>query len=573
LGGHNFNSVSWRSGTLRAYESMTSIGAKYCLFNRVSPSDFIEFITQFLPARDLSKYESTVDVPGFKLSKFSRVIGEPIATVLTQSTRELKWFVKSEIVSPNFNFSHGREPINIGLRICPVCSSQGYHATFHNFPWLHRCLIHGHLLQNVQVRRGGTVSRDEIYAELPGDLGPVQSLFSFWASDSSGWMKRTPQMWAKPNHGNLRHKFDEMTKLLTAVSIGYAQEDYLGNNLPHFINKSLGEEVWYLAQFFGLQIPQWGKCFLRQEKLYERNVHFNCTNDMAAKLLNISGQLNTLGTARRIECEVAGEMPRWRTFLQRLHYRLIQRHRHCDKLILALLAKWSDFPDFSIWSDGTRSPAIELKERGLKPCPRLLTLDLFRLNVGLDDYADNPVLIYGVMGLVADIRVRLGYQSNDRSTVASVPGIFGTSMCFFSNNRTEISFSELPKLLASILDEYLLEWIWGVDYALYQADDQINSDSYDLENFSPIMPSVVIEPTKHGLLFRFSSPISYGGAQPWTETDVTDKKHSRSVSMIFKAIDQFMTRSVRERQKRILEDAEKFHRERSSAYLNKKNCK
>lgn len=138
--------INWRSGSLSRFESLSSVGAKFCQLNRVRPRSFRRFVEGFLSSRveGYASRFSPLDSSHFDLTGFAKAIGEPVRLV-----RSMAWepWLPTELLIPGVEALNGF-CLNRTLRYCPQCMQKGYHAVFHQFPWFSRCLVHGAMLQS-----------------------------------------------------------------------------------------------------------------------------------------------------------------------------------------------------------------------------------------------------------------------------------------------------------------------------------------------------------------------------------------------------------------------------------------
>ena len=164
--------VNWRRGSLRRYESLAGFAAKFCYLNRIGPNEFIRFFEKFIGHFRPHEFWDLLDRVDFDIDCFANIIGEPESYV--DSMRQVPFRPPEAYVGTNAKLINKDSSIDIFY--CPDCIKFGYHAIFHQLPWIKRCLIHGSALQRGDgVFHGSYVRRDvvlikDVYGLLFGEV-------------------------------------------------------------------------------------------------------------------------------------------------------------------------------------------------------------------------------------------------------------------------------------------------------------------------------------------------------------------------------------------------------------------
>lgn len=189
--------VNWYGGTLKRYESITSIGAKFCYLNHVSREHFLKLLKESnsqsnLNSRNLDPKASSCrllyanSIPYFRVDSFNeavlaRTLSEPLKVV--QSSRLP---VLLPLVQNLYLDEHESQP----FQFCPICAAVGYHATFHLLPWFKKCLIHSENLQIIYTNHCNKHIRDGM-----SDL--ISTLYDLYFGENSKWNYRRHVSWTK----------------------------------------------------------------------------------------------------------------------------------------------------------------------------------------------------------------------------------------------------------------------------------------------------------------------------------------------------------------------------------------
>ncbi len=131
--------VNWRRGSLRDYESIAGVAAKFCYLNRVGPGEFIRFCERFIARFRPNEFWMLFDRNDFDFDRFASILGEPNSCIA--HLRQAPFRPPEEYVGCNIKLRN--EDSSTDIVYCPDCIKFGYHAIFHQLPWMNKCLIHG----------------------------------------------------------------------------------------------------------------------------------------------------------------------------------------------------------------------------------------------------------------------------------------------------------------------------------------------------------------------------------------------------------------------------------------------
>lgn len=135
---NNLPQINWGRGRLRPYESCYSLASKFCRINGVSPNRFRDFIS-----KTCGEGYALYNMGSKGCRGLAKLLGEPYSVVKTLSGGKYRppWLFGLIAVYKK-NIQDGNY-----LSYCPICAQEGYHAFFHQHPWLMKCIIHGEPLK------------------------------------------------------------------------------------------------------------------------------------------------------------------------------------------------------------------------------------------------------------------------------------------------------------------------------------------------------------------------------------------------------------------------------------------
>jgi len=180
--------VNWHCGTLRKYESITSLGAKFCYLNRIKPADFFQFLAEhkLLSENLLTRracqpaFETVFATLNVDERSVAKSLGERVAIVQSIALSPL---------IPDYEHSSAPKERLALIQYCPKCIAGGYHGNFHQLPWFKRCLIHGEPLLSI-----GT-STYQGRGVFDGQSNLITALHSLFFSEKSRWNFRHHSAW------------------------------------------------------------------------------------------------------------------------------------------------------------------------------------------------------------------------------------------------------------------------------------------------------------------------------------------------------------------------------------------
>lgn len=142
----NFSGVqiNWGHGRLAAYTSDVSFIAQFCALNDLKEPGLERFFADYFGCRSelLDVFNSN------NLSLLADILDEPLSIVKTVASNNFYLPVCFGEFKTLFERKH-EQP----LSYCPACISKGYHASFHQAPWLYQCPIHGEPIKRILIDR------------------------------------------------------------------------------------------------------------------------------------------------------------------------------------------------------------------------------------------------------------------------------------------------------------------------------------------------------------------------------------------------------------------------------------
>ena len=187
-------SVNWRIGCLSRYESLSCVGAKFCRVNRVSPNEFRRFVAEFSRESTVQDVDmcSPLDSADYDQRGLSRALGEPLRLIRSMIWRP--WIPPIGYFQPAGAWTGPL--ISKTLRFCPQCIAHGYHAIFHQLPWLQACLVHAVPLQVFSPGiRQSAAPRPRLKRPPDGDGDLIEGCARLLFSESSTWTNATARWW------------------------------------------------------------------------------------------------------------------------------------------------------------------------------------------------------------------------------------------------------------------------------------------------------------------------------------------------------------------------------------------
>lgn len=407
-----FGAVNWRKGCLTPYMSMPALGAHYCNFNDVDPRAFINLMKGLLPRDPLSNGKipayvgnvpCSVDVPGFALHRFAKMLDEPSRLIRTQSQRPFlpvdrlgrkAWYAWFGSDSALFS----------SLRGCQQCLRSGYHSLLHQVPYMGRCFIHHQtLLENY-----GPTQKDR--SALPLDLRALTPLYKLWFSADAQFCQRgSPASLSKAEIERAVDSAHYIRNQLTLISKEIKSETYPPSPyVPDLVTDLQLQGKFMEVRYSGVH-PH------RPDYVY-------CSPSLIANSHEWAGlgeEFALLCAARMLECSWSDErIAIWQHAAASTRADMHRYHHDCKYELERVVKR-------PVWATALRglSPAsggVELQELSLLhhhmlPCHRLLAVRLWDEICRMQDLATSPEIHrlwelcearrpYGRQGIVSNLR-------------------------------------------------------------------------------------------------------------------------------------------------------------------------
>lgn len=160
---------------------MAGVAAKFCYLNRVGPREFISFCERFVSHFRPHEFWMLCDRDDFDLGRFASILGEPESCVA--SLRQIAFRPPKEYVGSNGT----NDDSSINIVYCPDCIKYGYHAIFHQLPWMEKCLIHGNALQIMDGAHNGSYVRRDILL--------IKDVYRLFFGEDSKWNYEDYDSW------------------------------------------------------------------------------------------------------------------------------------------------------------------------------------------------------------------------------------------------------------------------------------------------------------------------------------------------------------------------------------------
>ncbi len=176
---------------MRPFESLASLGAKWCLVNRLSANEFkkwMDELTQRAQSRPRADGRTWHDVEAESLAK---AFGEPVAVTRT---------VRSGLKIEASNF--GSEALQQGgpaggFRFCRECLKEGFHSDLHEVSWLRFCFVHPDTELVCGVEALDQAAEHPLKEPHSSLLGRVRFLMQLWGGPRSVFPLPAAWMWRK----------------------------------------------------------------------------------------------------------------------------------------------------------------------------------------------------------------------------------------------------------------------------------------------------------------------------------------------------------------------------------------
>jgi hypothetical protein len=459
------STCTWPRGQLRPFESVGSFGAKYCFFNKLRPSQFVSFFNQFL---DPDSYSGEIQDKAL-----AAYLNESIVIVRTLS------FPQFYLPENLEKLSNIRDSVEFEkFAYCPQCLADGFHSTLHQTIFSERCFIH-----DCQLLKKSHPPLQYVIGKHPG-VRVLQSLFEVWfSSESAGTYFHHNELFQKRICNRViwkagrRHlaKINRIEKQLSGdchgmVVIGH--QDY--KNLAHIANVTR------------VRLKPIGAREIRTRKLLE----LPCSSDQAKAMINLPDYyLERLFHLRHLTCMNLENPPEWFQILTLLERALVAGHEGCLKLL----------QDKTYVPDTVDGKTYYLKipfNRDwfyLVPCLRITTLTLLQELLEVEkthvfsQCSINDLTFasrqFWEVGVWEDL-AKANLLSWHLASTAQSNIYFDDENKYYGGyprpgSRTGQWECYVPQgVLAQLIDEMLLAYIWSWCWALYRVEQNAGKTQY-----------------------------------------------------------------------------------------------
>lgn len=360
----DYSTVTWFSGSLGWYASVSSMAAKFRWANRASLDGFCDFLDEFqddAPATLNTRRTKPFDMADLNLHRLSRVLEEPVG-ILRSMSRSL--LVVDAALLPSLEAPSGVRP-GTPLYICPECIKWGHHSVFHELDWLDYCIHHPSV---PLIRVGGSLAGSSAKQRRYG-VQWAEALMQLWLESGDRDPRWPAPLTADSPIDSQRALPIQIERELKAYSRPPAQRKWFiwGKSdrvvMPHILNGKGRIVKWrdVVAKEIG------------QESAFRMSLEMS--QDAANLILDRewSWADRTERTNAQMLSDIAGEeTPTWRSLAMRCCNLLRVGYEPSIAELAALLEG-----DLSGRLDLLGfTPAIALYAMGAPVSPRLITLDL-----------------------------------------------------------------------------------------------------------------------------------------------------------------------------------------------------
>lgn len=503
--------TSWRPGTLRLFESIGSIGAKYCYLNKIKPIEFSKLILELTVDRPEKPMVSDLTFGSleFDFRKLSRLLGEPIAITNKLSLRAIDQL-------PNL-YRHTRYSLksksNKNFSYCSTCLASGYHSSLHQIGWVGSCFIHGDILINEVVP----------YKTLPKvqyDVDLLNCLYAAWFSESDIWQSAQSYNWHLIDNQLIDTKANEFISALTNTETIVARQSMLSigenptSNLILHVNSSSN-----LNNGFKMTLQPNRICF-------KEPLHYTCATSAVDALVDMEPEDFYLLMHTRFATCQSKKPPIWKKTLDALPSTLKRKHYKCLQGYKKLFDNWSTVR----YALGRRFQYVNIPY-GMNsyqkvPCARIVTTNLAQVILNTDislltNMHGYHVSIFESRYLFTDTEKLNRLQSvglvekytgfikiNQHKIIKKYEPDYLVNPIEYEKKRRVSTYTPsglLTDIIDSILCAYIHSWLW----ALYETE--INRNNYNIYYHSPtplsflkskvveLSPSVILNKTKDGV--------------------------------------------------------------------------
>lgn len=360
------DSASWRSGTLRPFESIGSLGAKYIYLNRIKQREFRLLLLSFLPS-ELNSSVPTLDQDGFKLKAFAALLSEPISVLSTMSVRN---FITGASVRPLVESQIREWSVDV-LRFCPKCMEEGYHSILHQMPCFDECIFHFEPLQSHGDKLGSV-------GKFPQDLRLIPLLYKLWFESSAYWPQARTSFWptyledeekktfmVKQLKNQLRRVDCRLSKKFESQPIIDAQSSADRLILTSHLAGAAGEKL---------------RALMRTNDDAEHLCRYTVVASHRQKAFIMGTNVGTFQDICYLRLHTyahTSDTPKWKSVLNLWLKKTEGNHQSCVQAFDGLYRRWRHGPR-QVWHRSDYPPCVAALRPGWLPCLELLLSETFR---------------------------------------------------------------------------------------------------------------------------------------------------------------------------------------------------
>jgi hypothetical protein len=513
-----YETTSWRPGTLRAYESVGSIGAKYCYLNKVKPREFYNLILELIGEKNryINRDDFTFDSLDFDFSKLSKLFNEPLPIVKKLSLKAINHL-------PNLRKQTGYSlASNEDFAYCPICLANGYHSPLHQISWVTNCFIHNEALINV-------VNKNKSIKNLHTDIKLLSNLYDIWFVESEIWESAKSYDWHLVDNKLIEEKAKLFIQALINTESAITNESTtIGNNIE--------SKLLVLVENLGNSNSVFKAMHQNKSMRLGEPINFICSNMVADTLVKMNSKDFILFMySRQITCE-SENAPEWKVALDKLPSILRINHKNClheyrktfEQLEKTRISwcRWNTYVH----------PPYDMESYDRVPCQRIATLNLLQTILNFEDslvhnshgnFYDSR--LGGMDYLFQDIEVLNDLITSDlaKKWVGFIvlgqhqimkkytPGYVFNTNDEADSRRTSMYVPH--DLLEEIIDQLLLALVYVWIWALYETE--MNRENLANQQFKPVQylklmisqlsPSAILEKTHNGLQLKIGTMVPY----------------------------------------------------------------
>jgi len=324
--------IAWYPGTMRPFESLESVAAKWCLLNRLSAHHFEKWSAELAVRRRARRGAGDVPPPRLDAEGLAKALGEPVAIVRTLRSRQ-------KIEDSNFSATALQlgKPAR-GIRFCGACLREGFHSDLHEVPWLGYCFVHPEVELTSEVESLVCGDASSIRESDLSFTGRVRFLMRLWGGARpvfplpAAWHWRRETL--KSESSRLASSLLADIAAVTAEDQGNTAADASSLRLPPFVWGSPVESIAPRVRYWSNKQPRWlelvggsGRSALGMpegRRIPKRQ--FPASAD--EQLLAID---SLCGVEMRVKEVFAADLwPQWRRVYDRVAQALVSGHRGCQ---------------------------------------------------------------------------------------------------------------------------------------------------------------------------------------------------------------------------------------------------